>query len=80
MLVLARKKNQSIIINDDIEIFVVDINNDQIKLGIKAPKNVTVHRKEVYDSIKKQMIAAADSSIKNIKEVDLLKKKKKKNK
>ena len=67
MLVLARKKNQSIIINDDIELIVVDISHDQVKLGIKAPRSVTIHRKEVYESIKSQMKEAADSSVDNLK-------------
>lgn len=59
MLILARKKNQSIIINDNIEIFIVDNNSDQVKLGIKAPKDVKVHRKEVYENIKSEMESAA---------------------
>lgn len=59
MLVLARKKNQSIVINDDIEIFIVDINSDQVKLGVKAPRDVSIHRKEVFDNIKKENIEAA---------------------
>jgi len=62
MLVLARKKNQSIIINDDIEILIVDINVEQVKLGIKAPKNVSIHRKEIYETIKAEMAHAAESS------------------
>lgn len=59
MLVLARKKNQCIVINDDIEIYVIGISGDQVKLGIKAPKSVSVHRKEIYDSIKSQMLEAS---------------------
>ena len=51
MLVLSRKINQSIIIGDDIEIMLVDIRGDQIKLGINAPKNVKIFRKEVYEDI-----------------------------
>lgn len=59
MLVLARKKNQSIVINDNIEILVVDINQDQVKIGINAPKEVDIYRKEVYESIKKENREAA---------------------
>jgi len=51
MLVLSRKKNESIIIGDDVEIVIVDIKGDQVKIGIKAPKSVSVHRAEVYEEI-----------------------------
>lgn len=54
MLVLSRKKNESIIINDDITITVVEIRGDKVRLGIEAPKTVTVHRQEVYDAIQNQ--------------------------
>ena len=53
MLVLSRKKNESIVINDDIEIVVVEIRGDKVRLGIEAPKDVSVHRREVYDAIKR---------------------------
>ncbi len=52
MLVLSRKKNESIIINDNITIVVVEIRGDKVRLGIDAPKEVPVHRREVYDAIK----------------------------
>ncbi len=52
MLVLARKPDQSIMIGDDIEIRIVDVRGDQVKVGIDAPKNIKVHRKEVYEDIK----------------------------
>lgn len=51
MLVLSRRKNESIIINNDITIVVVEIRGDKVRLGIEAPQEVPVHRKEVYDSI-----------------------------
>ncbi len=51
MLILSRKKNESIIINDNIEISVVEIKGDQIKLGINAPRSVKVFRQEVYIAI-----------------------------
>ncbi len=51
MLVLARRMNQSIMIGEDIEIIIVDIKGDQVKIGIKAPRNVTVHRAEVHQEI-----------------------------
>ncbi len=53
MLVLSRKKNESIVINDDITIVVVEIRGDKVRLGVEAPKEVPVHRKEVYDAIKR---------------------------
>ncbi len=51
MLVLSRKKNESIIINDDIVITVVEIRGDKVRLGIEAPKEISVHRREVWDAI-----------------------------
>ena len=53
MLVLSRKKNETIVIKDDITITVVDIRGDKVRLGIDAPKDVPVHRREVYDAIKR---------------------------
>ena len=53
MLVLARKKNESIIINNDITIVVVEIRGDKVRLGVEAPRDVPVHRREVYDAIKR---------------------------
>jgi len=52
MLVLSRKKNESIVIRDDIVITVVEVRGDKVRLGIDAPKEVTVHRREIYDKIK----------------------------
>jgi carbon storage regulator len=79
MLVLARRLNESIMIGDDIEIVVIEIKGDQIKLGIKAPKKVTVHRKEIYQEIEQQNIASAsptfdESSLRDLS--DLFTKKK----
>ena len=51
MLVLSRKKNESIVINNDVTITVVEIRGDKVRLGIVAPKDVPVHRQEVYDAI-----------------------------
>jgi len=65
MLVLARKINESIMIGDDIEIVVIDIKGDQIKLGIKAPRRISVHRKEIYDEIQSENIAAMRSDMNN---------------
>ena len=51
MLVLSRKKNESIVINNDITVTVVEIRGDKVRLGIVAPKEVPVHRQEVFDAI-----------------------------
>lgn len=54
MLVLSRKKDEKIIIGDKITIMVIEIRGDKVRLGIDAPKDVTVHRQEVYEAIKKE--------------------------
>lgn len=54
MLVLSRKKNEAIVINDDITIVIVEIRGDRVRLGIDAPKEVPVHRREVFDAIKRK--------------------------
>ncbi len=64
MLVLARRTNESIIIGDDIEIVIVDIKGDQVKIGVKAPKEVSVHRAEVYREIQAENKKAAGAKIK----------------
>ena len=51
MLVLSRKKNESIVINNDIIVTVIEIRGDKVRLGIVAPKEVPVHREEVYEAI-----------------------------
>ncbi len=61
MLALSRKKSESIVIGNDIEITVLDIKGDQVKLGITAPKSVPVYRKEVYVQIKDANMAASES-------------------
>ncbi len=53
MLALSRKKNEALVINNDIEITVLEIKGEQVKIGITAPKNVPIYRKEVYLQIQK---------------------------
>lgn len=55
MLVLSRKKDESIIINDTIRVTIVEIRGDKVRLGIDAPKDVAVHRREVYEAIQNQL-------------------------
>lgn len=54
MLVLSRQTDESIIIGDDIEITIVDVRGDKVRLGITAPRDISVHRKEVYDAIQRE--------------------------
>jgi carbon storage regulator len=53
MLVLSRKKNESIIINDNITVTVVEVRGDKVRIGVEAPKEVSVHRNEVWEAIKR---------------------------
>ncbi len=59
MLVLSRQRDETIIIGDDIEITVVDIRGDKVRLGVTAPKEISVHRKEVYEAIRRENREAA---------------------
>ena len=59
MLVLSRQRDETIIIGDNIEITVVDIRGDKVRLGVSAPKEISVHRKEVYDAIRRENREAA---------------------
>lgn len=67
MLVLTRKLNQSIQIGDDIELTILSVDGDQVKVGINAPKQVEIHRKEIYLAIQEENSQASEVS------VDLLK-------
>ena len=63
MLVLSRKKNESIVINNDITIVVVEIRGDKVRLGVEAPKEVPVHRREVYDAIHRAEAEQANGTV-----------------
>nr|WP_317360013.1 carbon storage regulator CsrA [uncultured Tyzzerella sp.] len=70
MLALSRKKGDSIIVNDDIEIVIIDIGKEQVKIGIKAPKNIPIYRKEVFEQIKNEnKQAILDVNIKDLKKL-----------
>jgi len=68
MLVLSRQRDETIMIGDDIEITVVDIRGDKVRLGITAPSSVPVHRKEVYEAIKRENREASQGM--NIEDLD----------
>lgn len=78
MLVLARKLNESIIIGEDVEIMVVEIKGDQVKLGIKAPRDVKVYRGEIFEAIQKENIEASKTAAPGSDIEDLIRKKRKK--
>ena len=54
MLVLSRQRDESIMIGDDVEITIVDVRGDKVRLGITAPKDIPVHRREIYDAIQRE--------------------------
>jgi carbon storage regulator len=62
MLALSRKRGESIILNNNIELIVLEIKGDQVKIGVKAPKFVPVHRKEVYLQIQEENRRSADQA------------------
>ena len=62
MLALSRKKDEAIVINNDIEVTIIEVKGDQVKLGITAPKSVPVYRKEVYLQIQEANRAAANET------------------
>ncbi len=70
MLVLSRQRDETIMIGDEIEITVVDIRGDKVRLGITAPRSVQVHRKEVYDAIKREMAEAAQVRVEDLKDAE----------
>lgn len=61
MLVLSRQRDESIMIGDDVEIIIVDVRGDKVRLGITAPKDIPVHRREIYDAIKKEKAEGTES-------------------
>ncbi|MCK5175174.1 MAG: carbon storage regulator CsrA [Planctomycetes bacterium] len=62
MLVLSRQKDESIIIGDDVEITIVDVRGDKVRLGINAPRSISVHRKEIYEAIQREKAQAEAAS------------------
>lgn len=62
MLVLTRKRGQSIMLGDEIEISIVEVNGDAVRIGIKAPREMTVYRREIYEAIQEENIRAAKAA------------------
>jgi len=72
MLVLTRKAKQSIMIGDGIEITIVEIKGDAVKLAIDAPRDVPVHRREVYEEIQRENREASSASVEDVSAIDKL--------
>lgn len=70
MLVLSRQRDETIMIGDEIEITVVDIRGDKVRLGINAPRTIQVHRKEVYEAIRRENTEAAQIDIDDLSVAD----------
>ena len=69
MLVLSRQRDETIMIGDDVEITIVDIRGDKVRLGITAPRQIQVHRKEVYEAIKRENQQAAKLSPRDVSDL-----------
>ncbi len=69
MLALTRKKGESIIIGEDIEVVLLGVNRDQVKLGINAPKNISIYRKEIYDIIQQENKASTNTNPEQLKQL-----------
>ena len=65
MLVLSRQRDESIMIGDNVEIIIVDVRGDKVRLGITAPKEIPVHRREIYDAIQREKNDKKESQAKN---------------
>lgn len=70
MLVLSRQRDQSIIIGDDIVITIVDIRGDKVRLGINAPSEIPVHRREVYEAIQRENLRASQLEPKEARQLE----------
>lgn len=71
MLVISRKKNESVLIGDDIELTVTQIENGTVKIAINAPKNITILRKELLDAVKKENINATMTDLNLLKTIKI---------
>lgn len=73
MLVLTRKKGQSIMVGDDVEISVVEVDGDAVRIGIKAPRDVAIYRREIYQAIQEENIRAARAAAEMAKKLGKVK-------
>lgn len=69
MLVLTRKVSQSIIIGNDVEVVVLEVRGEQVRLGIKAPKDVQVHRKEIFEQIHDETRSSAETRLEDVPDI-----------
>jgi carbon storage regulator len=69
MLVLSRQRDESIIIGDNIVVTIVDVRGDKVRLGIEAPREVSVHRREIYEAIKRENQQAAQIRVEDARQV-----------
>ncbi len=72
MLVLTRKPDQSIMVGNDIEITVLEVRGEQVRLGIRAPRTVTVHRKEVFEQIRQENQSASAATLESLPDMNTL--------
>ena len=72
MLVLTRQKNESIMIGDNVELTIVEIRGDKVRLGISAPRDIPVFRKEIFDTIQAENLAASSAGETDLKKVEEL--------
>ncbi len=68
MLVLSRQRDESIMIGDNVEIIIVDVRGDKVRLGITAPKSIAVHRREIYDAIQREKNEKKESEKPQVKQ------------
>lgn len=68
MLVLTRKVNQSIVIGNEIEVVVLEVRGEQVRIGIRAPRDVAVHRKEIFEQIQEENVSASETDVSDVPE------------
>ncbi|MBX3113783.1 MAG: carbon storage regulator CsrA [Fimbriimonadaceae bacterium] len=66
MLVLTRKVNQSIVIGNEIEVVVLEVRGEQVRIGIRAPRDVAVHRKEIFEQIQEENVSASETDVSDV--------------
>ncbi len=69
MLILSRKPKESLMIGNDIEVVVLEVRGEQVRLGIRAPKEVSVYRKEIYENIQRENLEASKTELKTLKDL-----------